>query len=222
MWRTAKTLDNDVVKDKDAVINTPKSSQSSSSDSNDAVVAVGVDVAGDPILFGRLAVPTNAFQPCMADGRTIPTMRQRLGSFLAPVPALFRAGTMASGVGYGIGAVLVAVRSKWMPHYQTETIPVNVLYASIYTGCFMAVVSNIRYQLLQGLVEPIVIDRWIFSNGNVNNTNDEKNSNHVRRHRFPVVLRSFVIFAVRWLNGLLGSVLAINGMQFFGLQRMKG
>ena len=95
------------------------------------------------------------------------------------------------------------------------TIPVNVLYASVYTGCFMAVVSNLRYQILQGLVEPILIDKWIFFG-----INNEKLQNSKLR-RFLVLSRSLVIFMVRWLNGLLGSVLAISGMRMCGLQRLK-
>lgn len=196
MWRTAKTLDDDVSED-----NTT-SSEAGQSD------------RGDPIIFG-LSVPTNAFQPKMADGVTTPTTQQRLGSFLAPVHALFKAGTIASCVGYGITTILIGLRTLLIPSYQTETIPVNVLYASIYTGCFMAVVSNLRYQILQGLVEPILIDKWIFFG-----INDEKLQNSKLR-RFLVLSRSLLIFMVRWLNGLLGSVLAITGMRMCGLQRLK-
>jgi hypothetical protein len=215
MWRTAKTLDSNDGESYDRKM--IRSSNSSTS-----------STTGDPVLFGLL-VPTNFFQPYMADGVTIPTTKQRFGSFLAPVPALFRAGTLASGVGYGIVAVIIALRSILIPSYRTETIPVNVFYASIYTGCFMAVVSNIRYQLLQGIIEPIFIDRWLFSNIIVinkqkkNSKNDgiDDNTKHNNRYRFQIVLRSFTIFAVRWLNGLLGSVLAITGMRLLGLQRMK-
>ena len=102
-----------------------------------------------------------------------------------------------------------------IPSYQTETIPVNVLYASVYTGCFMAVVSNLRYQILQGLVEPILIDRWIFFGLR------DKESTNSKTRRILVLSRSLLIFAVRWLNGLLGSVLAISGMRMCGLQRLK-
>ena len=95
----------------------------------------------------------------------------------------------------------------------------------------MAIVSNIRYQLLQGIVEPIIIDRWMFSNIiNINNNksnemknnkSNNNNNNNNGYHQFQILLQSFTIFTVRWLNGLLGSVLAIMGMRFFGLQRMK-
>lgn len=202
MWRTAKTL------------NDESQGAASSTGKNQ-------DGGGDSMLFG-LPVPTNAFQPRMADGLTTPKLKQRLGSFLAPVPALFQAGTIFSGVGYGIMALLVFLRTVLIPSYQTETLPVNVLYASVYTGCFMAVVSNLRYQVLQGLVEPIVIDRWIFSGHGVNDSDHPKTKiGSSQSHRLAVLLRSVVIFIVRWLNGLLGSILAISGMRIFGLQRMK-
>ncbi len=189
MWRTAKTLD----------------------DGAGDEMSKPMDAGGDPVIFG-LPVPTNAFSPKMADGICNPTTKQRLLSLLAPVPALFQAGTIASGVGYGITTILIGLRTWLIPSYTTETIPVNVLYASVYTGCFMAIVSNLRYQILQGLVEPILIDRWIFS--------FDKETTKSRR-RWKVVSRSMLIFVVRWLNGLLGSVLAINGMRLCGLQRLK-
>jgi len=210
MWRTAKTLDGDDDENY-------KMDGSSSTANQDA--------GGDPMLFG-LPVPTNAFQPHMADGVTVPTTKQRMGSFLAPVPALFKAGMIFSGVGYGIVTFLLALRTLLVPSHQTETIPVNVIYASIYTGSFMAVVSNLRYQVLQGLVEPILIDRWIFS-GLGRGTTDDDDQNHgtgsdnKKVRQLLVVLRSVLIFEVRWLNGLLGSVLAISGMRMFGLQRLK-
>mmetsp|Transcript_25975 Transcript_25975/g.71272 ORF Transcript_25975/g.71272 Transcript_25975/m.71272 type:complete len:410 (+) Transcript_25975:294-1523(+) len=200
MWRTAKTLDGDEVEETETSF-----------------------YSRDPILFGRLPVPTNAFQARMADGVTLPTLKQRLGSFLVSIPPLFRAGIIASGLGYGFVSIVLAIRSNLMPSFQTETIPVNALHASIYTGCFMAVVSNIRYQILQGVIEPIVIDEWIFSGVGSSRdveVNEIEPSNN-QRDELLAVIRSFVIFAVRWMNGLLGSVLAISGMRFFGLQRMK-
>jgi hypothetical protein len=185
MWRVAKTLED----------SSDSGSWSSSSSSN-IVVSTS---PRDPVLFGKLPVPTNAFQSFMMDGITRPTVMQRYGSFLAPVFPLFRAGIITSAVGYGLIDILIRLRTMVFPSYTPVTQPVNVLFASIYTGCFMAVISNIRYQLLQGLVEPL-LDMLLA--------------------KVPVI-RQLAIFLVRWMNGLLGSVLAIMGMRACGLQKLR-
>jgi hypothetical protein len=185
MWRVSKTLQD-----------SSDSSSSNSSSSSNIVVSTS---PRDPVLFGKLPVPTNAFQSFMMDGITRPTLMQRCGSFLAPVFPLFRAGIITSAVGYGLIDILIRLRTMVFPSYTPVTQPVNVLFASIYTGCFMAVISNIRYQLLQGLVEPL-LDKMLA--------------------KVPVI-RQLAIFLVRWMNGLLGSVLAIMGMRACGLQKLR-
>jgi len=177
MWRVAKTIDDQhSSKPKLASDEEPK----------------------DQMLF-NLAVPTNAFQEYMLDGVTKPMPIQRAGSMVAPMIPLFRAGVASSAVGYGIAALLIAIRSVLFPAYVLATQSINILHASLYTGCFMAFVSNIRYQVLQGIVEPLI--------------------EHVFQ-KMPAV-RVLLILLVRWLNGLLGSCLAISGMRFFGLQKLK-
>lgn len=152
----------------------------------------------EPVLFG-MKVPTNAFQKTMLDGESVPSIQQRMASFLVPIVPLFRAGFIASTVGYGLTALMILLRSKFIPSYVQKTQNVNILYASLYTGLFMAVVSNIRYQLLQGLIEPFLDSLF---------------------RRIPL-LRAVAIFATRTANGLLGSALAISGMKMLGLQRLK-
>jgi hypothetical protein len=187
MWTVAKTLDD--------------SNDDSSSPKEES--GNGNNRSADPLLFGKLPVPTNACQTFLLDGVTRPTLLQRMGSFVTPVIALFRAGMISSAVGYGIADLLIRLRSVLLPSYAPVTQPINVLYASIYTGCFMAVVSNMRYQLLQGLVEPM-LDRVL-----------------ARVVPSSTILRNGVIFLVRWMNGLLGSILAIMGMRACGLQKLR-
>jgi len=144
--------------------------------------------------FGGMKVPTNAFQATLLDGFTPPSMKQRLGSLIAPTVPLFRAGMIASAVGYGMTAGIFSGSRT-----RVVTQQVNIVYACLYTGAFMAVVSNLRYQVLQGVIEP-AIDSWF--------------------RRVPF-LRATVIFAIRIGNGLLGSILAISGMRLLGLQKLK-
>jgi hypothetical protein len=153
---------------------------------------------GDARLF-QIKVPTNAFQTTMLDGVTTPILYQRLAAFIVPVVPLFRAGFIASSVGYGIVRIMILVRTLLLPSFKACTQNVNVLYASLYTGAFMAVVSNIRYQVLQGLIEPLV-GRWF--------------------RRVPI-LHGSLIFLIRVGNGFLGSILAIAGMRQLGLQQVK-
>ena len=154
---------------------------------------------GGQAYLGRMEVPTNAFQPTLSDGKTRPSTKQRLGSLISPMGALFRAGIIASAMGYGFTALVILTRSSLIPNYIPATQNINIFNACIYTGGFMAIVSNLRYQVLQGLIEPS-IDKVFQKN--------------------PAV-RGFFIFWIRWANGFLGSILAISGMKALGLQRLK-
>lgn len=142
--------------------------------------------AKESTLWGQIQVPTNAFQLTLLDGVTKPTLAQRLGSFVLPVVPLFRAGFIASTVGYGLVNFMILLRSMLVPGFVSQTRSVNVLHASLYTGAFMA-------------IEPL-IDRCF---------------------RHIPVLQAALVFAARIANGLLGSILAISGMKWLGLQRLK-
>ena len=145
-------------------------------------------------------VPTNAFQPYHLDGKTRPTVAERFGALFAPIPTLFRAGVIASAIGYGTTSLLILLRTLLVPDYISPTVNVNIVHACVYTGAFMSFVSNIRYQLLQGIIEPHIVD-WLF-------------------RRWPL-LQAAATFGVRFANGLLGSMIAIAGMKYFGLQKLK-
>ncbi len=177
MWRVAKTV-------------------SSSESTND-----GSDHGGDASSTSwRSNVPTNAFQDTLLDGKTKPDILQRVAAFFVPIPPLFQAGFIASAIGYGFTAILISLRSILIPSYKAVTVNVNILHVCLYTGSFMAVISNIRYQLLQGLIEPKIIDKLF---GGV-----------------PAV-QTTMISLIRLANGLLGSYLAITGMKLLALQKLK-
>ena len=145
-------------------------------------------------------VPTNAFQPYHLDGKTRPTVAERFGALFAPIPTLFRAGVIASAIGYGMTSLLISLRTLLVTDYISPTVNVNIVHACVYTGAFMSFVSNIRYQLLQGIIEPHIVDRLF--------------------RRWPL-LQAAATFGVRFANGLLGSMIAIAGMKYFGLQKLK-
>ena len=162
----------------------PNSSNSNSSNSN-----------GNGKGQSKSKIPTNAF---LAPPRT--PFLYRFSSFISPVPSLFTVGFITAFLGYSATHLLTVLRSHLLPSYIPPTVPINVIHASVYTGCFLATVSNVRYQLLQGLIEPFI--EYIFGGRESS-------------------LTKGVVFLVRCGNGFLGSWIAITGMRLFGLQKMK-
>lgn len=177
----------------------PTASSSSEGDGNDTVDEAAAAAETNGTGFWS-TVPTNAFQPYHLDGKTL-TLMERLAALVKPIPSLFRAGVIASAIGYGFTSLLVSLRALLVPTYVARTVNINIIHACVYTGAFMSFVSNIRYQLLSGIVEPRLIDRYF--------------------HKFPT-LQATLTFGVRLANGLLGSMIAIAGMKYFGLQKVKG
>jgi hypothetical protein len=163
-------------------------------------------------------IPTNAFQRTLLDGHTVPSLSSRFLAFIVPMPQLFRAGVIASTIGYGLTSVLISIRKLCLPSYVAQTSPVSVPLAALYTGVFMAFVSNIRYQVLQGVVEPYIevpFDRL--------ERLGERNEiiGKIARWRIWKSIKGLIIVAVRWGNGLLGSWIAIGGMRALKLQQLK-
>ena len=198
MWRVARTVDANA----DATTYTNNNGKESSTNS------------------WRDRVPTNAFQPTLLDGHTTPSIQSRILAFILPMPQLFRAGVIASTLGYGLTSLLIKLRTLLIPTYVVVTKPVSVPLAAIYTGLFMAFISNIRYQLLQGIVEPYLID-GVFSK--IETLGNEKTpmGRILGKFMFLKHLKRVVVVLVRWGNGLLGSWIAIGGMRWFGLQQLK-
>lgn len=169
----------------------------------------------------RDRVPTNAFQPTLLDGHTPPTLSSRFLAFLLPMPQLFRAGVIASTIGYGFTSGMIRMRSILIPNHVAATQPVSVPLAAVYTGVFMAFVSNIRYQLLQGVVEPYLIDGAFLKIETLLLNKGEPLDEESGSIKYTRQLKKLAIVSVRWANGILGSWIAIGGMRACGLQKLK-
>ncbi len=178
------------------------------------------------------AALTNAFQRTSIDGRTVPTAMDRLAAYVSPMPSLFGAGALSSAFGYGLTSMIARVRSRVLPNYVVATRPVPVCPAALYTGAYVALVSNLRYQLLQGIVEPYLID-GSFSRiedallGDDDNMGGDRGAKS-KGMRMLIWLKSLLgtsrrasIVLVRYANGVLGSWIAIRGMRILGLQRLN-
>jgi hypothetical protein len=204
MWRVAKT----VVTDMDSSANPRRTKEDSQA------------------ISWRDRVPTNAFQSTLLDGRTKPTLTFRFLALFLPMPELFRAGVIASTIGYGMTTVLIQLRTVFVPEYTVPTVPVPVIGAAIYTGVFMAIVSNVRYQLLQGVIEPYLIEepfRRMDALGAhlITRSGVTGFVGKLLRWNGWNKVKGLMFALVRWANGLLGSWIAIGGMRACGLQKLK-
>ncbi|KAL3827644.1 hypothetical protein ACHAXA_000517 [Cyclostephanos tholiformis] len=176
-------------------------------------------------------VPTNAFQRTSPDGRAVPSIKSRLSAFVLPMPSLFGAGALSSTFGYGLTSILIRVRSCIAPNHAVATRPVPVFLAVLYTGVYVAVFSNLRYQILQGIVEPYLIDGSFSTIERALSCDDDVGRDpgaQPGRRKMSIWLRSLLrtsrrasIVLVRYANGVLGSWISIRGMKILGLQRMK-
>ena len=157
-------------------------------------VATAADAASSAWRTWRAGVPTNAFQR----GTHGPV--QRAAALVAPAPRLFVVGALSAAAGYSAAGALTRVR-RALALGPAPMPAVPVAAAAAYTGAFLVLVSNPLYQVLQGVVELRVIEPLT--------------------RRAPAV-RAALIMAARIARGLLGSALAIRGMQMTGLMRVGG
>mmetsp|Transcript_21070 Transcript_21070/g.44065 ORF Transcript_21070/g.44065 Transcript_21070/m.44065 type:complete len:366 (-) Transcript_21070:221-1318(-) len=241
MWRVAKTvqLDDDIDCCHDGNHDDDNESENEHEKQKKQQLQLQLQLQKQHPSSWRDKVPNNAFQPTLLDGRTKPTLPSRLLAFLLPMPQLFRAGVISSTIGYGLTYLLTALRTILMergiiPFYDVRTEPVSVPLAAIYTGVFMAVVSNVRYQILQGVVEPYLIDGGFDKLERGLDALESRLRGMRELGMLSRLLRGLngiefwrkckgvVIVLVRWGNGLLGSWIAIGGMRACGLQKMKG
>ena len=142
--------------------------------------------------------PDNAFQK-VPPGYAPFTLAQRAGAVVRNGTKLFAVGCCASLLGVGITNSLITVRQMMDPAFVPLNDPQDVLVMSAAYGSYMASSSNLRYQVLAGIVEERGIEVFFKSN--------------------PAVCAA-LSFLVRTGNTFLGSLLWVDYLSLLGLQKI--
>ncbi|KAF8009223.1 hypothetical protein BT93_J0267 [Corymbia citriodora subsp. variegata] len=128
--------------------------------------------------------PDNAFQVALSG--TSYSMLQRLGAIARNGVKLFAVGTTSSLVGTAVTNALINARKAVDNSAADEKENLPILSTSAAYGVYMAVSSNLRYQVLAGVIEQRILEPML--------------------HQHKVML-SALCFAVRTGNTFLGSLL---------------
>ncbi|XP_066380465.1 protein RETICULATA-RELATED 4, chloroplastic-like [Miscanthus floridulus] len=139
--------------------------------------------------------PDNAFQVALSG--TSYSLLQRVGAILRNGAKLFAVGTSASLVGTGVTNALIKARQAASKDFDGEVENLPILSTSVAYGVYMAVSSNLRYQVLAGVIEQRMLEPLL--------------------HQHKLVL-SAASFAVRTGNTFLGSLLWIDYARWVGVQ----
>ncbi|KAI9075372.1 hypothetical protein K1719_042622 [Acacia pycnantha] len=143
--------------------------------------------------------PENAFQVALAG--TSFSLLQRIGAIVRNGAKLFAVGTGASLVGTGVTNALINARKAVDKSFAAEADEdVPVISTSVAYGVYMAVSSNLRYQVVAGLIEQRLLEPLL--------------------HQHKLML-SALCFAVRTGNTFLGSLLWVDYARWVGVQKIR-
>ncbi|KAG4979219.1 hypothetical protein AAZX31_12G009600 [Glycine max] len=142
--------------------------------------------------------PENAFQVALAG--TSYSLIQRIGAIVRNGAKLFAVGTGASLIGTGVTNALINARKVVDKSFAAEAEDVPIISTSIAYGVYMAVSSNLRYQVLAGVIEQRILEPLL--------------------HQHKLML-SAVCFAVRTGNTFLGSLLWVDYARWVGVQKIR-
>lgn len=140
--------------------------------------------------------PDNAFQIALAG--TSYSFMQRLGAVVRNGAKLFAVGTASSLVGTVVTNALINAKKAVDKSGAEEVENVPVLATSAAYGVYMSVSSNLRYQILAGVIEQRILEPLL--------------------HQHKLLL-SALCFAVRTGNTFLGSLLWVDYARLIGLQK---
>ncbi|XP_010922197.1 protein RETICULATA-RELATED 4, chloroplastic isoform X1 [Elaeis guineensis] len=142
--------------------------------------------------------PDNAFQVALAG--TSYSFLQRVGAIVRNGLKLFAVGTGASLIGVGITNALINARKALDKNFAVEAEDVPILSTSVAYGVYMAVSSNLRYQMVAGVIEQRILEPLL--------------------HSRKLVL-SASCFAVRTGNTFLGSLMWVDYARWIGIQKIR-
>ncbi|XP_072959097.1 protein RETICULATA-RELATED 4, chloroplastic-like [Typha angustifolia] len=142
--------------------------------------------------------PDNAFQIALA-GRSY-SLLQRIGAIVRNGSKLFVVGTSASLIGTGVTNALIKARTAVDKDFAGETEDIPIVSTSVAYGVYMAISSNLRYQILAGVVEQRILEPLL--------------------HNHKLML-SALCFAVRTGNTYLGSLLWVDYARWIGIQKIR-
>ncbi|KAM2641628.1 hypothetical protein TB1_027875 [Malus domestica] len=142
--------------------------------------------------------PDNAFQVALSG--TSYTLLQRIGAIVRNGAKLFAVGTGASLVGTGVTNALINARKALDKTFAGEAEDVPILSTSVAYGVYMAVSSNLRYQVLAGVIEQRLLEPLL--------------------HQNKLIL-SAICFAVRTGNTFLGSLMWVDYARWIGIQKIR-
>jgi hypothetical protein len=141
--------------------------------------------------------PENAFQ-VVPPGYAPFTLGQRAGAVVRNGIKLFGVGCGASLLGVAITNGLIELRQFMDPSFVPLNDPQDVATMSAAYGLYMASSSNLRYQVLAGVLEERVIEKIFRGN--------------------PAICGA-LSFAVRTGNTFLGSLMWVDFIRLLGLQK---
>jgi len=113
---------------------------------------------------------------------------------------LFVVGTSASLIGTGVTNALIKARKAVEKDYAGEADEVPIVSTSVAYGVYMAVSSNLRYQVLAGVIEQRILEPLLHN---------------------QKLLLSALCFAVRTGNTFVGSLLWVDYARLIGIQKVR-
>lgn len=141
--------------------------------------------------------PDNAFQRVPAGMQPF-TVQQRAAAVLRNGVKLLGVGMFSSLFGVTITNVLQSLRMALDPTFSPQNPPQDILITSLIYGSYMATSSNIRYQILAGVIEERGIE--VLFKGD--------------RAKIGAVCA-----VLRTLNTFLGSLMWVDYIRLFGFQK---